>query len=138
MSADDETKRLENLRIIDAFYAAIRAGDAAAQEALLHEDIEIHEADALPYGGSYKGLGGFRLMSRLLFECWKGLDYRVGEIAAGPDYAFVVLYLSAMGHKTGKAFSFTCIEFWRFQDGKIRSISPHYWDTKRAAECFGA
>ena len=49
-----------NLALKKRFVAALSAGDWDTGASLMHPDFELREPDALPYGGTYKGIEGFK------------------------------------------------------------------------------
>jgi uncharacterized protein len=102
------------------------------------DDVELHEADSLPYGGVYKGIEAFKKGIGIMFDAWSDLEFHIEQFTAGGDLVIIYMQLRATGKTTGKTFSFPVAEVWRFRDGKVVEMRPIYWDTHRARECFGA
>jgi ketosteroid isomerase-like protein len=118
-------------------YAAISSGDLDAFYSCFHEDVVLHEAESLPYGGCYRGLAELKHGVAKVFDAWADFRFHVEEVAAAGDMAFVYLHGCGTGKKTGKTFAFPFVEVWRFRQGKVIELRPFYWDTNRARECFG-
>ena len=127
----------ENLAIIKKIYEAMFVGNMQAMEPYLDPDINVYEADSLPYGGSYRGVAGVARLSKLIYETWDDMDFKSEGFTVGGDRAVALLHFSAKGKKTGKSFSFPVAEVWRFKDGKAIEWRPFYYDTKRACEVYG-
>jgi hypothetical protein len=128
----------QNLRIVrDEFYGGIAANDWTRAEAVLdHDLIEVHEADGLPYGGVWKGIEGFRRITKIIHETWKPLDWKVLQYATGGDLVMVYFQLSGAG-RNSTAFSMPVVEILRFKNHKVIEIRVMYWDTKRIRDCAG-
>jgi uncharacterized protein len=119
----------------DRFMAATRAGDKAALIEMLHPDFELIEPTGVPYEGTFRGLDGWRKLSKGVLEAWE--DFAVEPIAfpgESKDAVVVNLRLSGRSRKTGRSFSMSVLELWTFRDGKLIGISPHYFDTHLLAK----
>jgi hypothetical protein len=127
----------QNLATIKKIYEAMFVGNLQGLKDYLDPDIDIYEAESLPYGGHYKGLAGAERLGKLIFNTWDDMDFQATGFTAGGDYVVALLHFSAKGKKTGKSFSFPVAEVWKFKDGKAIKWQPIYYDTKRASEVFG-
>lgn len=119
----------------DRFMAATRTGDKAALAEMLHPEFELIEPTGVPYEGTFRGLDGWRTLSKAVVQSWD--DFQVEPIAFPGESAdsFVVnLRLSGRSRKTGKPFSMSVLEVWTFREGKLLRISPHYFDTHLLAK----
>ncbi len=115
--------------------AATRTGDKAALAEMVHPDFELIEPTGVPYEGTFRGLDGWRKLARAVVEAWE--DFKVEPIAfpGESESTFVVhLRLSGRSRKTGNPFDMSVLELWSFRDGKLVSISPHYFDTNLLAK----
>lgn len=118
--------------------AAINTADYDTLDTLLHPDFVVHEAAGLPYAGSFHGIEGWKQLTAGIRKAWKGLRVTtLGFPAEGEDTVVVHLKLSGQGRETGIAFEMPVLELWRLQDGRLREITPFYWDTHAAALAAG-
>ena len=65
---------------LEAFFAAFKAQDTATMEALLAPDFVIHEADGLPYAGTYQGFAGWMELLGRIGSTWEGLTPTVRHL----------------------------------------------------------
>ena len=111
-------------RFVDALFA----GDWDTMATLVHPDFELREPAALPYGGIYQGIEGFK-------QCWEAiqrahqtthLDTLAAYLAAEPDRIVVELDWRGTVHATGEHAASKVMEQFEFRDGKITVIAL-YW-----------
>lgn len=118
----------------DRFLAALGIGDFETMGALMQPDFVVHEPAGLPYAGDFHGLDGWRELSSQIVAAWAGFKLLrkefYGETA---DTLVVMLFLKGRSRKTGKRFETSVLELWRFREGRICEITPHYWDTHTLA-----
>ncbi len=114
---------------IDSFFAAIAAGDIAAMEALLHSDFVITESEALPYGGVYRGVAGWRDLLAKIGKTWTRLKPTVTVFVGESSPFAIMMDITLTSVATGKTLSTKVFELYSVQDGKIIDIKPFYWDT---------
>lgn len=104
-------------------------------ESLLHPDFEVLPAASHPYAGVYRGIGGFQEIFRKVFmETYDFFEPTVNEFAEGPHSVVALASVKVTGKKTGETVTTSLAEVFRFEDGKLRSITPHYVDTKLLVE----
>jgi ketosteroid isomerase-like protein len=122
----------------ERFLAALAAGDFDAVGAMLDPDFVLEEAAGLPYAGTYRGVDGWRALSKAIVATWGGFRARILEVPGeGADTLVVRLAISGRSRKTGTPFESTVLELWRFRDGRLREIVPYYWDTHHLATIDG-
>jgi ketosteroid isomerase-like protein len=126
-----------NVAIVESAYVALDKGDWDFFYSLFADDVVMHEAPSLPYGGTYYGVEGLKRGIETMFAAWDNMTYKVEQITAGGDLVFVYMHISASSPRTGKTFGFPVAELWRFRDGKVTEFRPFYWDTHRAIEVHG-
>jgi uncharacterized protein len=112
-------------RFVDALFAK----DWETMADLVHPEFELREPDALPYGGVYKGLEGFK-------KCWElipqsshvteHLDTLRCFFTEDPDSIVVELQFRGSKKDTGEKFASKVMEQFDFKDGKIIAITL-YW-----------
>lgn len=133
--AQQEKRNRETMQKI---YAAMMVGDMETVKSFVADDIVIHEAESLPYGGLYRGPSGVDRLARLIYATWDDIDSQLIEVTAGGDRAVALMHFSAKGKRTGKSFSFPIAEAWRFnKEGKAIEWRPFYFDTKKCCEVYG-
>ena len=130
---------LTNRARVEQFVQAFRDRDGAAQLALMHPDIVIHEPEGLPYGGLYRGHAGWRALNKAILSAWDQLDLRVDYVlgeADGERFA-VKAHMAGVSRRTGQRFECDVLELWTLRDGAIVELRPFYWDSRRLAEING-
>jgi ketosteroid isomerase-like protein len=119
----------------ERFIAALSAGDFDTIGGMLDPDFVVQEADGLPYAGSYRGLEGWRALSKAVITTWSGFKLHPLEFLGETEETFVVRFaISGRSRKTGTPFESTVMELWRFRGPLLREIIPYYWDTHLLAE----
>lgn len=129
---------ISNLAVIEAFSAAVMAGDAEAVSRLAHEEFLVEQAASLPYGGTHRGLAGFYAMLGQMQQAWRELKITpLGAIGdpAGEEFALHML-VEGKTHDDAPMAS-EVFERWIVRDGKVAEIRPFYHDTARLAAQFG-
>ncbi|MEO8296493.1 MAG: nuclear transport factor 2 family protein [Burkholderiales bacterium] len=126
-----------NLQKLDRFgrsaaFAADPTEGLKQQQALLHPDFTIVEADSLPYGGTYRGPEGWATLIANVKKAWNPVrvtpQWTIGE--PNGDKFGKMYRISGKSALTGKAFDMQVFELWEFKDGLIHSSTPYYFDTK--------
>jgi ketosteroid isomerase-like protein len=122
--ANHETKS----KFVDALFA----NDWEAMKPLVHPTLfELREPAALPYGGIYKGLDGFK-------RCWElipqsshradHLDTLHSYFAEDPDRIIVELDFKGTRTDTGEKIESRVLEQFEFVDGLISAIVLYWFD----------
>jgi len=119
---------------LDAFFAAFQAQDAAAMEALLAPDFVIHEADGLPYAGTYKGFAGWIDLLGRIGATWESLTPIIRHLFGDGTHFAVLMDLALTAKATGRSIETSVFELWTVEAGRIKEVRPFYWDTKAVAE----
>jgi ketosteroid isomerase-like protein len=110
--------------------AATRSDDEAALASMLHPEFEIEEASGLPYAGIYRGVEGWRALSRAVVAAWSKFRISTLEYPGEGEASFTVRFaISGSSRRSGKAFETTVLELWKFRDEKLYRIYPYYFDT---------
>lgn len=118
-----------NIKNIDDMYAAVARGDWDRIGSIFSTDIVVTEAPALPYGGTYEGLDGFRQLMERVSETWTDLSLADLRYYADQDDVVASFTLQVTSTATGRGMSMPVIEKWRFRDGKVVSGQIFYYDT---------
>jgi ketosteroid isomerase-like protein len=118
-----------NFELMSRLTAALAAGDWEATAALLHPDFVFHQPDALPYGGVYKGVEGFRTC----FERVAGGDLVTEQtdllrtyFSEDPDSLMLEFLFRGVDRRSGERFASKAAEQLEFRDGKLVAMTL-YW-----------
>jgi ketosteroid isomerase-like protein len=96
---------------------------------LVTPDLELREPAALPYGGTWKGLEGFKKCWELIPQASHAVEHLTTlrtYFTEDPDSIFVELDFAGRKKSTGEKFASKVMEQFEFRDGKISAIVL-YW-----------
>jgi len=96
-------------------------------EAFMHHDIEIVEANSLPFGGMHRGKTAYFNLVKQVFSSWKNVRVDMHQFIGENETVVALATLHA--ERDGKPFSMSIAEVWQFENGLIRRITPYYHDT---------
>jgi ketosteroid isomerase-like protein len=116
------------------FIAAVTAGDLDAVAELIDPEFVVTEAEGLPYAGTYRGVDGWRALSKAIVATWGGFRLQLLEVLGETADTLVVRFaIFGRSRKTGTPFASTVLELWRFRGDRLCEIVPYYWDTHHLA-----
>ncbi|MFE3587991.1 nuclear transport factor 2 family protein [Streptomyces niveus] len=100
-------------------------------------DVVLHQADALPYGGTWRGHEGMERFFAAMSGVWESFDMVEQEFLAtgetgGP--AVVLTRIRARARATGRELAFPILQTITVTDGRIAEVRPFYWDTGAVAD----
>lgn len=121
----------------DRIAVLLRTGDFGTIATMLEPDFVLHEAGGLPYGGIYHGADGWRAVSRAVVKTWADFTFEPIAVYEAADTLIVNFKIAGKSRRTGRAFSTTVLEIWRFRGARLREIVPYYWDTAALAAING-
>lgn len=101
-------------------------------------DVELHQADALPYGGVWRGHDGMKQFFLMMGEAWESFDMVEQEFLAVGETAVVLTQVCARARATGRELSFPILQAITVKDGRITEVRPFYWDTQAIADACTA
>jgi len=127
--------REQNLKTVQYIYERVQAGDLEALRPLF-KDFAVIEAAGLPYGGTYRGFEGFLQMTAGFTSTWEGYSFVIDNTLA--DDAQVVVLLTVQGRIRGQLVKMSVIEVWQFENGRLTTLWPYYFDTKQVADLAAA
>jgi len=106
-------------------------GDREAMNLLLHDEFLLIEPEGTPYPGIYRGAEGWWQFWEKFSGTWSDVEIADHRIFLGdsPDECAIMMSLTGKSRATGERFQTSLIENWRFRDGKILEMHPHYCDT---------
>jgi ketosteroid isomerase-like protein len=131
--------------VLDGMYAAeqryLDAGgpgqaDFAELAPFFAADVVLHQADALPYGGTWQGHAGMEAFFTAMSTAWASFTLLDQEFVESGDVVVVRTHVRATARATGREVEFPILQLVRVAGGRITEVRPFYWDTAAiAAAC---
>lgn len=132
---------LEGMYTAEAEYLAAGGPGRASFEPLapfFTSDEELHQAEALPYGGTWRGHEGMERFFLAMSEAWESFDMVAQEFLATEGTAVVLTHVHARARATSRELWFPILQTIRVKNGRIAEVHPFYWDTAAiASACTG-
>jgi uncharacterized protein len=119
------------------FVTALFANDWEVMGKLIHSDFELREPNTLAYGGTYKGLDGFKRCWDLIPEAGHKTEHLAtlrNHFTEDPNSIVVELETRGVHIATGKTFSTKVMEQFEFKDGLISAIVLYWYDVPMEGE----
>jgi ketosteroid isomerase-like protein len=134
--------------IVRSVYRAFTSGDTALIDrtvrALFADDVVVHEAESLPWGGRYDGLDTVAAMTQGLADPAAPIDaanLSVDELivdeSGAPGTAHVIAAVSFPWRGT-TTVPMKALEWFTIRDGKVSEIRVFLWDTAAAVSALGS
>ena len=124
-----------NVEAIQALYRAFLKRELMTILSLVDSGIEIRVTETLPWGGTYKGLGGLKdFFSKLLenvdskVEFTEWIEAGDSVVAIGRSRGTVIA--------NGNTFDIAIVHVWHLRDGKAIRFEP-YIDTAAMLKALG-
>ncbi|WP_220135665.1 nuclear transport factor 2 family protein [Nocardia gipuzkoensis] len=127
---------LTGMYAAEAEYLAAGGPGSASFELLapfFHPSVVLHQAENLPYGGTWRGHDGMERFFRAMSETWETFDLRDQRFLATGETAVVHTEVHARARATGRELTFAILQTLTFVDGRIAEVRPFYWDTAAVA-----
>jgi len=129
-----QSRTYANKRAVQALFEAVDRRDREGVRAAYDENIVIHEAPSLPYGGDYHGLEGALRHGQGFRAAWdpfqphqaRGLDPRI--IADG-DHGVVLWRHKVENAETGDSVELPAVSVYRIENAKIADSRMFHFDT---------
>jgi ketosteroid isomerase-like protein len=96
-------------------------------------DVELHQADTLPYGGTWRGHDGMERFFLAMSRAWEAFDMVDQRYLSTSGTAVVLTQVHARARATGQELRFPILQTIRVLDGRIAEVRPFYWDTAAIA-----
>nr|WP_229900111.1 nuclear transport factor 2 family protein [Streptomyces hiroshimensis] len=96
-------------------------------------DVVLHQADALPYGGTWRGHRGIQDNMLAMAATWELFEFAEQEFLAAGETTVVRTRVRARARATGRELTFPILQTITFKDGRIAEVRPFYWDTQAVA-----
>ena len=113
-------------RVIENLYACAQRGDTAGIVADFHPDMVLHEAESLPWGGTYHGLEAVMTGLGAVFTTYDLSRLEVELVVAEGEWGISRIKLP---HQSDPSQDMSMSEHYRVVDGKIVEARVFYWDT---------
>ncbi|MFI6417774.1 nuclear transport factor 2 family protein [Streptomyces sp. NPDC050842] len=97
-------------------------------------DVVLHQAAALPYGGTWRGHAGVERFFLTMSRVWESFDMTEQEFLATGPTAVVLTRVRARARATGRELTFPILQTITVRDGRIAEVRPFYWDTAAIAD----
>jgi ketosteroid isomerase-like protein len=122
-----------NIAVAEKFTAAVMSGDEAGVRSLIDPDFVVHQAEGLEYAGQYKGADGFMEFMKRFDAAYEmeGLETGKTFVTDDPDVLILEFGPSGKLRSSGKKFKGSVLEVWRFRNGKLIHIAPHWFEKPR-------
>jgi len=128
-------KALKRFYAAEEEYVASGAKNFSIIANTLHEDVVMHQAASLPYGGDWKGHRGFEAWMKAMSGVWSKLEHLdVRIFDTGDDTVFTRARPKVTSRATGETIEFQILHQVTVRDGKIFRAEPFYWDTAALIE----
>ena len=131
MSNPNETLVEKYGRIMSRF-ATITLAEASE---LIADDCIIHESDALPIRGKWKGPQGMVDLMQAVQRTFPNFTFEMGDFLSN-NSDMIAFSGRIAGDCPHGRFSTRLIEFWTFRDGKAVDILPCWHDVKLVADLY--
>ncbi|MWA13733.1 nuclear transport factor 2 family protein [Streptomyces sp. BA2] len=92
-------------------------------------DVVLHQARALPYGGTWRGHDGMTRFFLAMAEAWESFEIGEQEFLATGETVVVHSQVRATARATGRELAFPVLQTITVRDGRITQVRPFYWDT---------
>ena len=92
-------------------------------------DVVLHQADALPYGGIWRGHDGMEQFFVAMSQTWSEFEMVEQEFLSTTGTAVVLTQVHARARATNRELDFPILQTIRVVGGRITEVRPFYWDT---------
>ncbi|MGW7274095.1 nuclear transport factor 2 family protein [Streptomyces sp. NPDC054864] len=131
-SASDSLSVLTGMYEAESRYLAAGGPGSASFDLLapyFAPDVVMHQAQALPYGGTWRGHDGMARFLLAMAEAWESFEIGEQEFLATGETAVVHTQVRARARATGRELAFPVLQTITVRAGRITEVRPFYWDT---------
>jgi ketosteroid isomerase-like protein len=107
----------------------VQAGDRTAALGMVDEDAVWREAESLPWGGEWRGPGGFARLTREI-DALAELSVRDYDIVVAGEVVELQLDAVFTSRASGRRLPMDVVEHYRVRDGRILGADAFYRDTQ--------
>jgi ketosteroid isomerase-like protein len=127
----------EDVRVVREMYEAFNRGEYEKATAMLHEDVELHQAPEIPDSDSYRGREEFvRGLTRWLAGFEPGFQYVPEEMFDADDRVLIRILLRARGRGSGVELEQEIFNVWEVRDGMPYRLWV-FWQEEEARRAAG-
>ncbi|MFD7548505.1 nuclear transport factor 2 family protein [Streptomyces sp. NPDC059578] len=140
-STTDSMTVLTHMYAAEAEYLAAGGPGEASFDTLapfFAPHVELHQADALPYGGTWRGHEGMARFFLAMGRFWEEFELLEQEFLATGETAVVLTRVRARVRATGRELRFPILQTITVEDGRITEVRPFYWDTQAIVDACAA
>ena len=146
MTDERSTGSADSVSVLTGMYAAEAAymaaggpgrADFAGMAPFFAPDVVLRQAEALPYGGTWRGHEGVEACVRAMTETWETFAFVRQEFLGTGPTAVVLTDVHARSRATGRALDFPILQTATVEHGRITDIRPYYWDTAAITRVCG-
>ena len=124
-----------NVEAVQSLYRAFLKRELMTILSLVDPGIEIRQSESVPWGGSYKGLGGLKdFFGKLLDHVDSKVEF-TEWIEAG-DAVVAIGRSQGTVKANGNSFDIAVVHIWHLRDGKAVKFEP-YIDTAAMMKALG-
>ena len=125
------------MAILTALYDRAHLGDWDAVEAYLSDDLVIHEAPSLPFGGEYRGRRALRDLYATVMAYWDSPAVDIYSIVGDDTHVVALMHFTMTSKQSGHTFTQQMAEVSTVKDGLVTDMRIHYYDTAQVAHEAG-
>jgi ketosteroid isomerase-like protein len=120
-----------NQDVMGQFVTAALSGDGETLKSLCAPGMVLEQGSGMPYRGTYRGGEGFMHFLGVFGETFdiEKLDLVRTYQTDDPDWLVSEFDVRATVKATGAPYATSLVETWQFEDGKVLSIKPHYFNS---------
>ena len=125
---------MNNLDIIKTLYQAFENGEIETILDILDPNVEWHESEKLPYGGTFIGRDAvFAGVFEKIGDQWENFQAHVEEFIDGGDRIITLGFDRGTYKATGKSMEAPTASIWTLKNGKVIKF-VQYIDTMKVWE----
>ena len=115
----------------EQYLAAGGPGGASFEflEPFFSREVVLHQAEALPYGGTWHGHDGMERFFVAMSQAWESFTTTEQTFLAVEGPVVVLTWVHARARATGQELDFPILQTVTVTDGLITDVRPFYWDT---------
>jgi uncharacterized protein len=121
------------VQLVEKLYRSVQIGDVEGVFSCLHPEVQVHEASSLPYGGTFRGLAGVKVLLATISPIFEETVLDVDLIDDG-SRVVARLKMKFKSHLTHRSVTMPVVEFFEFTDGLLSFIDIFPKDTKAICE----
>jgi len=97
-------------------------------------EVVLHQAEALPYGGTWRGHQDMQRFMVAMSEAWESFEMVEQTFLAVENPIVVLTQVHARARATGQQLDFPILQTVAVDGGRITDVRPFYWDTAAIAD----